>query len=116
MGQSVINAYKDGKGWKINPFMGFETATDVEGSELIDFRSQANLANSLMDYKNLGHTVELVGKEKVEGKDAYKIKLTSKDDGRVTTFFINVTDYGLAQNGRYPRSERAIDGCGNGFR
>src|SRR5215831_13203155 len=27
MGQSIVNAYKDGKGWKINPFQGAADAT-----------------------------------------------------------------------------------------
>src|SRR5690349_12342931 len=27
MGQSITNSYKDGKGWKINPFAGVSTAT-----------------------------------------------------------------------------------------
>ena len=29
MGKSIINSYKDGKGWKINPFTGIETVTDM---------------------------------------------------------------------------------------
>src|SRR6266496_1967124 len=34
MGQSVVNSYKDGKGWKINPFAGAPAATDATGAEL----------------------------------------------------------------------------------
>src|SRR5437762_13208075 len=29
MGQAIVNSYKDGKGWKINPLAGAATATDV---------------------------------------------------------------------------------------
>ena len=32
----------------------------------------------LVDYRRKGHKVELLGKEKVEGVDAYKLKLTLK--------------------------------------
>lgn len=92
MGQSVINVYKDGKGWKINPFGGAETATDVEGAELAEYKAQASLTNSLMDYQARGHKVELLGDEVVEGVKTHKIKLTSKEDGKVTTFFISSTD------------------------
>lgn len=92
MGQSVTNSYKDGKGWKINPFAGVETAADVEGAELNEFRYQANLASILMDYKNQGHKVELLGEETVEGVNTYKLKLTTKEDARVTFFFINKAD------------------------
>src|SRR5215831_16492804 len=81
MGQSVTNSYKDGKGWKINPFAGVSTATDVTGSELNEFKTQSMLATQLMDYMARGHKVELQGQEDVDGVKAYKIKLTSKDNG-----------------------------------
>lgn len=93
MGQAVTNSYKDGKGWKLNPFGGFETATDVEGAELTDFKAQANLATGLMDYQALGHTIELVGQEDVEGVKTYKIKLSMKEDGRSSFFYIGTTDH-----------------------
>ena len=92
MGQSVINSYKDGKGWKINPFAGVTTVTDMTPEELIDFKSQSMIASQLMDYKLRGHKVELQGQEDVEGVKTYKIKLTNKDDNKVTTYFISVTD------------------------
>ena len=92
MGQSVINSYKDGKGWKINPFAGVTTITDMTPEELIDFKSQSMIANQLMDYKARGHKVELQGQEVEEGVKTYKIKLTNKDDNKVTTYFISVTD------------------------
>lgn len=93
MGQSVTNSYKDGKGWKINPLAGITTATDATATELNEFKSQAMLASPLMDYKTRGHQVELQGQEDVEGVKAYKIKLTNKDDGKASTYFISVTDY-----------------------
>jgi len=92
MGQSVINSYKDGKGWKINPFAGVTTVTDMTPEELIDFKSQSMIASQLMDYKARGHKVELQGQEDVEGVKTYKIQLTNKDDNKVTTYFISVTD------------------------
>ena len=92
MGQSVINAYKDGKGWKINPFAGVTTVTDMTLEELIDFKSQSMIASQLMDYKARGHKVELQGQEDVEAIKTYKIKLTNKDDNKVTTYFISVAD------------------------
>ena len=92
MGQFVINSYKDGKGWKINPFAGATTATDMTDAELLDFKNQSTIANQLMDYKTRGHKVELLGQEDTEGVKTYKIKLTNKDDGKVTTYYINAAD------------------------
>ncbi len=89
MGQTVNNVYYNGKGWKINPFAGATTATEATGPELIGFKTQASLANNLMDYKNRGHQVELLGQEDVDGVKTFKIKLTSKEDARITTYFIS---------------------------
>src|SRR5687768_3141606 len=47
MGQSVTSVYFNGNGWKVNPFAGVVTATDVTGTELNDFKVQSNLANQL---------------------------------------------------------------------
>jgi hypothetical protein len=91
-GQAVVNVYNNGAGWKINPFAGATTATDVSGSELIAFKTQASLANNLMDYKSRGHKVELLGQEDVEGVNTYKIKLTTREEGKVTTYYIGTTD------------------------
>lgn len=92
-GQLVVNAYGNGKGWKINPFGGSGSPTEVSGSELVSFKAQASLANNLMDYKNRGHKVELVGQEDAGGVKAYKIKLTNKEDGKEVLYFVNATDY-----------------------
>lgn len=98
MGQSVVNSYKDGKGWKINPFGGAETATDVEGAELADYKSQASLSNALMDYKARGHQVELQGQEGTDGNQAFKIKLTNKDDGKSTIYYISTSNYSMIKS------------------
>lgn len=98
MGQAVINCYFNGKGWKINPFQGVTTPTEVTGTELNDFKTQSNLANQLMDYKARGHQVELQGEDAVEGIKTYKIKLTNKDDSKVTTYFISTSDYTLIKS------------------
>lgn len=92
MGQVISNGYNNGIGWKINPLQGATTATKVTGSELNDFKAQASLASALMDYKARGHKVELFGEETLDGAKVSKIKLTSKDDGRVTTYFISTKD------------------------
>ncbi|HYM93248.1 MAG TPA: hypothetical protein VET23_03860 [Chitinophagaceae bacterium] len=98
MGQSITNSFKDGKGWKVNPLAGVNTPTDVDGTELADLKSQSSMASPLMDYKDHGNQVELEGQEDVEGIKTYKIKLTNKDDGKVTTYFISTTDNTLIKS------------------
>lgn len=106
MGSSVIRAYKDGKAWTQNPFAGISNPTEVKGAEIGDYKTQSMMASPLMDYKSLGHKVELVGQEDVEGVKAYKIKLTNKDDGKVTTYYVSTKDYTLVKS----ETERDIQG------
>ncbi len=98
MGYQIINVYANGAGWKQNHFAGVETPTEITGTELIEAKAQASLVNHLMDYKNRGHKVELLGQEDVEGVKCYKISLVNKDDNKTTTYFINVADYILIKS------------------
>ncbi len=97
MGQEVVSAYKDGKGWSVNPLTGASTATDVEGTMLQDLKIQSSLASMLMDYKKHGHTIELQGQENIEGINTHKIKLIASDS-RVTTYYISTNDYSLIKS------------------
>lgn len=97
-GQAVVNVYKDGKGWKINPFAGAETATDVTGVELAEFKIQASLANSLMNYSNLNNKVEYKGEVSVESIPCYKLQMTAGDDGRVIDFYIDKNNFTLVKS------------------
>jgi hypothetical protein len=88
--------YKDGKGWKINPFAGAPTATDATPDELNEFKIQGSLTSQLMDYKDRGYKAELLGQEDVGGVKTYKIKLTA-DDNKTTTYFIDASTYILVK-------------------
>src|SRR5215470_14192592 len=88
MGQAVTNSYKDGKGWKINPFAGAATATDATDVELGDMKAQSSLASQLMDYKARGYKVELQGQEDVNAAKTYKIKLTEPGN-KESTYYID---------------------------
>ncbi|MBI5372213.1 MAG: outer membrane lipoprotein-sorting protein [Sphingobacteriales bacterium] len=98
MGQSVVNVYFNGSGWKINPFAGATEATDVTGAELNEYKTQTFVASNLMDYKNRGHQLELVGQEETEGVKVFNLKLTSKDDGKVSNYYISTSDYLLIKS------------------
>jgi hypothetical protein len=92
MGQTITSAYSNDIGWKINPLQGSSTPTKVTGTELNELKSQATLATQLMDYKARGHKLELLGEETLDGAKVAKIKLTNKDDGKITTYFIGTKD------------------------
>ena len=56
------------------------------------------LAPPLIDYKARNYEATLEGQEDIAGKKAYKIKTTSKDDNRVSYYYIDATDYSLVKS------------------
>jgi len=96
MGQAVVNSYKDGAGWKINPFAGAPTATDATADELSEFKNQSFLATQLMDYKARGYKADLAGTEDVDGKKAYKVTLAT-EGGKTDTYYVDSATYMLTR-------------------
>ncbi|WP_163325865.1 LolA-like protein [Draconibacterium mangrovi] len=91
MGQKTTSAYDGEHGWMINPMMG-AGAQDLEGDQLKQAMSQADMEGALYNYKAKGSDIEMLGKVDVDGAEAYKLKLTDKD-GVVQTYYINANDY-----------------------
>ena len=77
-GKSQVQAYDGETGWKIDAFQGSSEPEKMTADELTLAREQGDIDGALVDYKEKGHTVELQGKEDVEGTPAYKLKLTLK--------------------------------------
>ena len=80
-------------GWKLMPIQGNANPEALSPEEIKDALEQADMDGFLVDYKTKGHTIEYLGKEKVEGTDAYKLKVTLKS-GDVRTVYID-TDSNL---------------------
>jgi len=80
------------KGWNFLPFQGM-TGPEEAPEELVKAQqTQLDLQTSLLNYAAKGHKVELLGKEKVDGADCYKLKITYKN-GRTAVVFIDATTY-----------------------
>lgn len=80
-------------GWKLMPIQGNPNPEALSPEEMKDALEQADMDGFLVDYKAKGHTIESLGTEKVEGTDAYKLKVTLKS-GDVRTVYID-TDSNL---------------------
>jgi outer membrane lipoprotein-sorting protein len=67
----------DGKtGWKLEPFRGRTAPEPMTEEELRETADSADLYGPLFDYAARGNTVEPLGREPVEGQDAFKLKVT----------------------------------------
>jgi hypothetical protein len=90
-GTAAVQAYDGTTAWGISP-MGTGQPEPMPAEAAKEMADQADLDGPLVDYKAKGHQVELVGKEKVEGSEAYKLKITKKDGG-VEYHFLDADSY-----------------------
>jgi outer membrane lipoprotein-sorting protein len=91
-GKSMVQAYDGTTAWKIDPFQGNPDPEKVAGDDLKDLEEQSDLDGPLVDYKQKGHSIELIGKEDMEGTPVYKLKLTLKN-GDVRNIYIDAENY-----------------------
>lgn len=92
-GMTGIQAYDGQTGWMVMPFQGVKDPQKMAEDDLKDIVEQGDFDGPLVDYKDKGNTVELAGKEDVEGTEAFKLKLTLKN-GDVRYIFLD-PDSGL---------------------
>ena len=87
-GMTGLQAYDGKNAWMVMPFMGKKDpeAMPAEQAQMLD--EQADMDGPLVDYKDKGNKIELLGKEQVEGADAYKLKLTLKN-GQTRTVYLD---------------------------
>ncbi len=92
MGQACYQIITPEKGSMFFPIQGMTEPKEMDADALKSGQSQLDLQGSLTNYKEKGKKVELIGKEKVDGADAFKLKLTDKD-GRTTDYFVDAKTY-----------------------
>jgi outer membrane lipoprotein-sorting protein len=91
-GLTAVQAYDGSKAWQIMPFTGKKDPELMSADETKEMEETADLDGPLVNYKAKGNTVELLGKEKIEGTDAYKLKVTLKN-GDVQTMYIDADSF-----------------------
>ena len=92
MNQKIITVVTKDTGWMVNPMMGSSDPQPLPMQQIKQSISRLDLRGQLMDYGAKGYTATLLGKEAVNGKDYYKIKL-AKAGEQSFTFFIDATTY-----------------------
>jgi outer membrane lipoprotein-sorting protein len=85
-------AYDGTTGWTLMPFQGSKVPQQMAADELKMTQEQADLDGPLVDYAAKGNTIELLGKETIEGSDAHKLKVTLKN-GVVRTIYIDAEHF-----------------------
>ena len=77
-GQTAIQVYDGTQGWKVRPSLNRHDVEKFTPEELKAASQQSDLDGYLIDYAATGSKGELAGVEQVEGRSAYKLKVTDK--------------------------------------
>ena len=94
MGMNGYQIITPTQGWNFMPFQGQKIPEPVTADDLKEAQEQLDAQGTLIDYKVKGHTIELLGKDDIDGAEAYKLKETLKS-GKVQTLFIDPKTYYL---------------------
>lgn len=84
--RKLVQAFDGTTPWIINP--GSDVAQEITGPPGDLARNSADFDGPLMDYSAKGHTLELVGKEKLGAAEVYHLKLTKKG-GSVEHYYLD---------------------------
>ena len=111
-GMTGVQAFDGEKAWSLMPFMGKKDPELASEEDSKHEAEDADFDGPLVDWKAKGHTVELIGKEPVEGADAYKLKITKKN-GDIEYYYLDAETYLLVKNeGKVKRRGTEVEGEG----
>ncbi len=90
-GMTGITAYDGKTGWKIEPWEGKKDPEPLGEEEMKQILEDSDFDGPLVNYRQKGNKVQLVGMEPVEGTDTFKLKVTLAN-GDVFYYYMD-TDY-----------------------
>jgi outer membrane lipoprotein-sorting protein len=76
---TMVRVYDGGQGWANNPFAGKMNPDSMTDEDLKNISEEADFDGPLVDYAKKGNKLELAGKDKVEDKDTWRVRLTTKN-------------------------------------
>lgn len=74
-GEVAVQTYDGKTGWKLTPFLGRRSPEPMTALELREAAGASDLRGLLIDHVQRGHKVELLGREQVDGRDAFKLQV-----------------------------------------
>ena len=89
MGTSNYQIVTPEKAFMFFPIQQMTEPKEMDAETVKGMQATLDIQGSLINYKEKGSTVEFIGNEKIDGVDAYKLKLTGKS-GKSAFYFIDV--------------------------
>jgi hypothetical protein len=110
-GMKLTQALNVDSGWYINPFGGKTDPERMSPEDVRGAKDQADFGGPLLNYKKKGNTVELLGKEDMEGTDTYKLRVTKKS-GDVSYIYLDATSYlELKETSKRKFKDKEVEGA-----
>lgn len=99
MGNSMIQVLDGDKGWMIRPAMmgGTGEPEEMPADMVKQMKGQLDPFGPLVNYKEKGNTVVLVGHETIDKHDNFHLKVTTKD-GQAVDQYIDASTYLLTKS------------------
>jgi hypothetical protein len=95
MGQQITQVVDGDKGWAINPMAGGSAAQALPDDQVkLQKANTYVIGTELATAKNNKYPVELIGKEKLNDKDVFNLKVTRPEG--VVNFYVDAATYQLA--------------------
>lgn len=91
-GLTVIQAYDGTGGWRVNPFEGRKDAERMGADETRELADDSSIDGALLAARAKGSQVDYLGREDIDGTDAYKLRV-SQPDGTVFTYYLDPDAY-----------------------
>ena len=89
MGTSNYQIITPEKAFMFFPIQQMTEPKEMDAEAVKTMQAALDIQGAFVNYKEKGSTVEFVGNEKVDGADAYKLKVTGKS-GKSAFYFIDV--------------------------
>jgi outer membrane lipoprotein-sorting protein len=87
-----IQSYDGKEAWKYNPTTQGSTPEVLDGEDEASLIETCDFDGPLVDPGSKGIKVELMGKEKIDGREAYNLKVTFKS-GNVDNYYLDAKTY-----------------------
>lgn len=87
-GLTLIQAYDGSAAWRVNPFEGRKDAEHMGADEARELADEGSIDGALLAARAKGSQVDYLGREDIDGTDAYKLRVTQQD-GTVFTYYLD---------------------------
>jgi len=77
---TIIQAYDGKTAWAIMPYAGSTEPQKLPAEQTKGIKYQADYDGFLVGYQDKGYTIQLLGKEDMEGTDVYHLELDTHED------------------------------------